>query len=78
MQSRMADAYTFVYICAFSLQNLPKGAGNVGSLNLSYISKVSPHSSTHTVSPALSVRTNMLKSVKSVVILPCDFSCYQL
>lgn len=46
----MADAYTFVYICAFSLQNLPKGAGNVGSLNLSYISKVSPHSSTHTVS----------------------------
>lgn len=49
----MADAYTFVYICAFSLQNLPKDAGNVGSLNLSYISKVSPHSSTHTVSPAL-------------------------
>uniref|UniRef100_A0A3Q4NBH7 Pleckstrin homology domain containing, family A (phosphoinositide binding specific) member 1b n=1 Tax=Neolamprologus brichardi TaxID=32507 RepID=A0A3Q4NBH7_NEOBR len=40
------------------MNNLPKGAGNVGSLNLSYISKVSPRSSTHTVSPALSVCAN--------------------
>lgn len=63
-----------VLYLSFSLQNLPKGAGNVGSLNLSYISKVSPLSSTHTyhfpkVSHVLCVHINMLKCLKLTVIL---------